>query len=109
MVGENSSHIDTNASVRLRCLPAEPGKRRRRSAEELLDGVWPYALEAGLADFSVRAAARSADTTHKVLLHHFESRAGLIAALLRRVRDRARDDIGPEPPDPMRQYWDWYA
>jgi len=42
----------------------------------------------GLADFSLRRAARAAGTTHKVLLYYFDGPQDLLAQAVYRLRDR---------------------
>ena len=42
----------------------------------------------GLVGFSLRRAARTADTTHKVLLYHFDGADGLLGQAFARLRDR---------------------
>jgi AcrR family transcriptional regulator len=61
------------------------GQARQR---ELLDAVADDIVEHGLADFSLRRAARAAGTTHKVLLYHFESAEDLLAKAVTLLRDR---------------------
>ena len=61
------------------------GEARRR---ELLELVTEDLAANGLADFSLRRAARAAGTTHKVLLYHFESADDLLLQGVLRLRDR---------------------
>lgn len=51
------------------------GEARR---QELLERVTDDLATNGLVDFSLRCAARAAGTTHKVLLHHFDSADDLL-------------------------------
>ena len=53
--------------------------------EALLDRVIAEAASNGLADRSLRELAEAADTSHRMLLYHFGSRAGLVAAIVERV------------------------
>ena len=53
--------------------------------EALLDRVIAEAAMNGLADRSLRELAEVADTSHRMLLYHFGSRAGLVAAIVERV------------------------
>lgn len=64
------------------------GERRR---QELLDLVSEDLAVHGLADFSLRRAARAAGTTHKVLLYHFEGADDLLRQAVERLRERRID------------------
>src|SRR5215467_9207369 len=75
--------------------PAQPGYRRsagsprgeaRRRA--LLDRVTDDLARNGLVDFSLRRAARAADTTHKVLLYYFDGAEDLLAQAIFQLRER---------------------
>jgi AcrR family transcriptional regulator len=61
------------------------GEARRR---ELLDRVTDDLAANGLVDFSLRRAARAADTTHKVLLYHFDGVDDLLTQAIFALRDR---------------------
>ena len=69
---------------------------------ELLERAYQYALEHGLTDMSLRPLATAIGSSPRVLLFLFDSKDGLIRALLGRARadeldllDRvhARDDV----------------
>ena len=45
----------------------------------------------GLADRSLRDLATAAGTSHRMLLFHFESRAGLVSAIVDAVESAQRD------------------
>jgi AcrR family transcriptional regulator len=61
------------------------GEARRR---ELLDRVTEDLAVNGLVDFSLRRAARAADTTHKVLLYHFDGVDDLLKQAILQLRER---------------------
>ena len=61
------------------------GQARRR---ELLERVTDDLAARGLADFSLRRAARAAGTTHKVLLYHFDGADDLLRQGILRLRER---------------------
>jgi AcrR family transcriptional regulator len=61
------------------------GEARRR---ELLDRVTDDLSANGLADFSLRRAARAAGTTHKVLLYHFDGADDLLRQAVLLLRER---------------------
>ncbi|MFC1432079.1 TetR/AcrR family transcriptional regulator [Streptacidiphilus sp. N1-3] len=65
------------------------GEARRR---ELLDRVTDDLAVNGLVDFSLRRAARAADTTHKVLLYHFDGADDLLVQAILKLRDRRIDN-----------------
>jgi len=61
------------------------GEARRR---ELLDRVTDDLAVNGLVDFSLRRAARAAETTHKVLLYHFDGGDELLTQAVHLLRER---------------------
>jgi len=80
---------------------APPGTYRRSAGsprgqarrEALLAAVADDLAANGLADFSLRRAARAAGTTHKVLLYHFAGAEELLAEAMRRLRARRIDNV----------------
>ncbi len=58
--------------------------------EELLERAYRYALENGVADMSLRPLAAAVGSSPRVLLFLFDSKAGLVQALLERAR---RDEL----------------
>jgi AcrR family transcriptional regulator len=64
------------------------GEARRRA---LLDRVADDLAANGLADFSLRRAARAAGTTHKVLLYHFDGVDDLVKQAVVKLRQRRTD------------------
>lgn len=61
--------------------------------EALLDRVIAAATRDGLADRSLRDLAEAAGTSHRMLLYHFGSRAGLVAAIVERVERSQRQAL----------------
>lgn len=61
------------------------GAARRR---DLLQRVTDDVIANGLADFSLRRAARACGTTHKVLIYHFGSVENLLAQSVAQLRER---------------------
>jgi AcrR family transcriptional regulator len=53
--------------------------------EKLLAAVVDVALARGIADRSLRAIAAAAGTSHRMLIHHFGSREGLLIDVIRAV------------------------
>jgi len=64
--------------------PSVPAGSARRS--ELLERAYRYVLEHGVADVSLRPLAAAVESSPRVLLFLFGSKAGLIQALLTRAR-----------------------
>lgn len=60
---------------------------------QLLDRVLAHVAEAGLADHSLRELAAGAGTSHRMLLYHFGSRAGLVAAIADAVESQQRESL----------------
>lgn len=58
--------------------------------DQLLARVVDHVAEHGFADASLRELAAGAGTSHRMLLHHFGSRAGLLAAVVATVEERQR-------------------
>jgi AcrR family transcriptional regulator len=70
--------------------------------EELLDRVIAHVATTGLADQSLRELAAGADTSHRMLLYHFGSRAGLVAAIAGRIEAQQRSalaELAADAPD----------
>jgi len=55
--------------------------------ERLLAATMSHVAEAGLADFSLRSVATAIGTSHRMLSHHFGSKAGLEVAIVRRATE----------------------
>lgn len=77
----------------------------------LLDRVMEEVAANGLADRSLRELAQAAGTSHRMLLYHFGSRAGLVAAIVERVESAQRDALAEmstraaDPADLIRMLW----
>jgi len=93
--------------------PRAPSARR----EELLERAYRYALEHGLADLSLRPLAAAIGSSPRVLLFLFDSKEGLIRALLARARQDELDLVDhlragggqPNLADTARATWQWLA
>lgn len=92
---------------------AAPATSARR--DELLERAYRYVLEHGLADVSLRPLATAVGSSPRVLLFLFESKDGLVRALLARVRadelallDRLRSRK-PDLRAVARETWGWLA
>jgi len=58
--------------------------------QKLLAAVVDAALAGGIADKSLRAIAEAAGTSHRMLIHHFGSREGLLVEVIQAVEERQR-------------------
>ncbi len=56
--------------------------------ERLLAAVVDAALAGGITGLSLRAIAEAAGTSHRMLIHHFGSREGLLVEVIRAVEER---------------------
>ncbi len=79
--------------------------------EELLERVIAHVAETGLADQSLRELAAGAGTSHRMLLYHFGSRAGLVAAIAATIEAQQRETLtalareADGPADLQRRLW----
>ncbi len=77
--------VDTRPAAYRRSAGSPRGQARK---EALLRAVVDDLAANGLADFSLRRAARAAGTTHKVLLYHFDGADDLLGQALPALRGR---------------------
>jgi AcrR family transcriptional regulator len=77
--------VDTRPAAYRRSAGSPRGQARK---EALLRAVVDDLAVNGLADFSLRRAARAAGTTHKVLLYHFDGVEDLLGQALPKLRER---------------------
>jgi AcrR family transcriptional regulator len=59
--------------------------------EKLLAATVAYVARHGFADLSLRTLARAIGTSHRMLLYHFTSKEGLLAAVVAAVEAHQRD------------------
>ena len=64
--------------------------RTSQARERLLAAAVGRALDTGIADLSLRQLAAAMGTSHRMLLYHFGSREGLLAAVTQAVEDQQR-------------------
>lgn len=90
--------------------PPAPSARR----SELLEAAYRYALENGLADLSLRPLSAAIGSSPRVLLYLFDSKDGLVRALLARAReeevallDGLRDTAGAGLDAAAGRLWAW--
>jgi AcrR family transcriptional regulator len=82
--------------------------------DALLAGAIGHFAEHGIGDTSLRALAEAIGTSHRMLIYHFGSRDGLLAAIVDTVEQGARDTLARmveearDDPDPLGsglRYW----
>ena len=62
-----------------------------QARERLLAAAVEQAMRGGIADMSLRELAAAIGTSHRMLIYHFGSREGLLAAVARTVEEAQRD------------------
>jgi AcrR family transcriptional regulator len=70
-----------------------------RRRDDLLRRVVKAAADGGLARRSLRDLAAQVGTSHRMLIHHFGSREGLITAVVEAVERDQNDRLGELPDD----------
>jgi AcrR family transcriptional regulator len=78
-------------------VPRPPDDRRRR---ELLDALIEAFARGGIRRRSLRDIAEEVGTSHRMLLHHFGSRDGLLLAIVQEVERRQASTLTDLPRDP---------
>src|SRR4051812_8324971 len=80
--------------------------------ERLLDAAIDHIAQRGISDLSLRELAKAIGSSHRMLIHHFGGREGLLVAVVQAVEQRQqhlRDGIPPAPmappADAMRAWW----
>jgi len=61
-----------------------------QARDRLLAAAVDHALDAGIADLSLRQLAAAIGSSHRMLIYHFGSREGLLVAVTRAVEERER-------------------
>jgi AcrR family transcriptional regulator len=84
--------------------------------QRLLDAVVDHFTEEGLADQSLRRIAEAIGSSHRMLLYHFESKDGLLLAVVREVEARTQErlaTLGEDAPGEtdalIRRMWAYLA
>ncbi|MBE2320631.1 TetR/AcrR family transcriptional regulator [Solirubrobacter sp. CPCC 204708] len=81
--------------------------------QRLLDAVIDHIAQRGVSDLSLRELAAAIGSSHRMLIHHFGGREGLLVAVVQEVEARQRallDTVVPPDPaaspgDAMRAWW----
>jgi AcrR family transcriptional regulator len=83
--------------------PVDVARRR-----ELLDALVEEFAGGGIGDRSLREVARAVGTSHRMLLHHFRSRAELLVAIVEEVERRQMavlTDLPASPAEAIAAMW----
>lgn len=75
-------------------MPRPPDDRRRA---ELLEALIVAFAEGGVGGRSLRAVAEAVGTSHRMLIHHFGSRDGLLVAIVQEVERRQAATLADLP------------
>jgi AcrR family transcriptional regulator len=85
---------------------------RVNARERLLEAVIDHIATRGISDLSLRELAAAIGSSHRMLIHHFGGREGLLVAVVQAVEQRQRDlldtiipDPAASPADSMRAWW----
>jgi AcrR family transcriptional regulator len=77
--------------------------------QELLAAVVADLQAAGIGDRSLRDIAAAVGTSHRMLIHHFGSREGMLTAVVREVESEQRrflTSLDPQPEEAMVAMWE---
>jgi AcrR family transcriptional regulator len=84
--------------------------------DRLLTASVEYAAEHGISDLSLRSLAAGLGTSHRMLIHHFGSKEGLLAAVVTEVERHQREalvdlELAPDAPldETARAFWRRFA
>jgi AcrR family transcriptional regulator len=64
-----------------------------QARDRLLAAAVIHALSAGIADLSLRELAAAIGTSHRMLIYHFGSREGLLAAVTKQVEEQQKEAL----------------
>ena len=92
-------------------------RRNPKQKTALLTALVDYILENGLADLSLRPAAKAIGTSPRMLLYYFNSKEELLGAAIAQAREREIEMFAREmekwgvasPAQIFRRVWSWYA
>lgn len=83
-----------------------PDTERRR---QLLDALVTEFATGGIGERSLRAVADAVGTSHRMLLHHFGSREGMLVAIVEEVERRQMRLLTELPTDPAESFTAMWA
>src|SRR3954468_12891146 len=83
---------------------------RVNARAKLLDAAIDHIAQRGISDLSLRELAAAIGSSHRMLIHHFGGRAGLLVAVVQAVEQRQRDHLDTVIPagslrGGMRAWW----
>src|SRR3954466_8231204 len=85
---------------------------RVNAREKLLDAAIDHIAQRGISDLSLRELAAAVGSSHRMLIHHFGGREGVLVAVVQAVEQAQRDGLADVIPDPamplgeaMRAWW----
>ena len=89
-----------------------PAQAKTDSRGALLEATIDYVATNGLSDLSLRQLAAALGTSHRMLIYHFGSKAGLLVAVINEMERRQLDqtvalelDAELSPADQLRAVW----
>jgi len=93
-----------------------PPPPRGRARARILERAIEHVAEHGIGDLTLRGLAEALGTSHRVLIHHFGSRQGLLVAIVQAVEQRERaamqETLGAARPGrkvpPQEAAWAWW-
>ncbi len=74
--------------------------------EELLDRAIAHVAGNGIGDATLRTVAAAIGTSHRMLIHYFDSKAGLWVEIVRAVEQQQRQRLAEILPDPTQPLGD---
>jgi AcrR family transcriptional regulator len=79
-----------------------------QARDRLLAAAVDHALNAGIADLSLRQLAAAIGTSHRMLIYHFGSREGLLVAVTQAVEEQQRTALLEDGTTPQnaRVFWE---
>jgi AcrR family transcriptional regulator len=71
-----------------------PPPARGQARAQLLARAIEYVEQRGIGDLTLRSLAPALGTSHRMLIHHFGSKRGLLVAIVQAVEQREREVMG---------------
>src|SRR3954463_2724346 len=68
--------------------------------QRLLEAAIDHIATRGISDLSLRELAAAVGSSHRMLIHHFGGREGLLVAVVQAVEQAQRDGLADVIPDP---------
>lgn len=83
--------MTSSSSIAYHLVHVPDGTLRPMRKQELLEAVVANLRQEGIGDRSLREIAAAVGTSHRMLIHHFGSRHGLLTEVVRRVEQDQHD------------------